>query len=219
LYKKVIVLILIALILICVAATNTWAFFKDTETSSNNITSTSTLDLLVGSTDPMTANITLSGIKPTDSGNAASWTIKNKGSSSGSFSISLGTVSNQENTRNEIETASGDTSDSEGELGGLVKIAIWMDTGNNGWGSGDYYLNPGSSLTKVNWSSGTTLPTGAYFTINTFSGKSSATLQTITSNTTAGNIKIEYSFPVTDYHDNAAQSDSSLFDIVFNLRQ
>jgi spore coat-associated protein N len=199
------------------AGGGTWAIFSDTEISTGNTLAAGTLNLKVGSADPCTESIAVSNIKPTDTGHAASWAIRNTGTISGSFSLSFSAIDNQENGRSEVETACGDTSDGAGELGGKLTIAVWMDVGNNGWGSGDYYFEPsGPNLIKRSYSS---FPTLAYFTLADFDNTSSASLQTIAASTTAGNFKVDYDFPEGGSNDNTAQSDSCIFDVTFNLDQ
>jgi predicted ribosomally synthesized peptide with SipW-like signal peptide len=220
LLKKLIGLSLAGIILLSLTATGTWAFFKDTETGSNNRLTAGTLNLQVGAGDPMSENIALGNIQPGEAGNAASWTVHNSGSLNGSFSLSMGAVHSAENGRSEVETASGDISDGTGELGGLLTLALWMDNGSSGWSSGDYYLDPsGSGLGRVDWTGGASLPAGAYFTVNSFSGRSSTALQNIAANATPGNFKVDFSFPENGSDDNQAQGDSCAFDILFHLSQ
>lgn len=218
--RKIIGLSLAAIILLALTATGTWAFFRDTETGSGNSLAAGTLDLQVGNFDPMTEKIDFSGVKPGDAGDAAAWSIRNTGSISGHLSISAGAVNNDENVRSEVETASGDSTDNVGELGGMLTVALWMDSGTSGWSSGDYYLDPsGSGLAKVVWSGEPTLPAAAYFTLNTYSAKSSASLQTITSGTVPPNFRVNYNFPESGAGDNQSQSDSCNFDLIFTLSQ
>jgi predicted ribosomally synthesized peptide with SipW-like signal peptide len=218
--KKLIGLSLAALILLSLTATGTWAFFRDTETAKNNTLTAGTLNLQVGAADPMGESILIENIRPGDAHNLASWSVRNKGSLSGGFSVSVETVNNAENGRSEVEIASGDLSDVEGELGDMITLALWMDNGAGGWSSGDYYLNPsGGSLTRVPWAGGSSLPAGAYFMLNSFSATTSAVLQIIAANSTAGNFRVDLIFPENGANDNRAQSDNCTFNILFSLKQ
>jgi predicted ribosomally synthesized peptide with SipW-like signal peptide len=218
--KKIIVLSLAGLILLSLTAAGTWAFFNDTETGSENSLSAGTLNLQVGADDPMSESITLDNIQPGDADNLASWAVSNTGSLAGEFAVSVNTVSNAENGCSEVETASGDPGNGEGELGGLLTLALWMDSGNNGWSDGDYYLDPsGGSLVQVAWTDGSGLPDEAYFTVDDFSQKESSNLQLILPNSTPGNFRVDFIFPDNGSADNQAQSDSCTFDIEFSLNQ
>ena len=79
--KKIIGLSLAALLIIAVVGSGTWAYFSDNETSQNNTITAGTLDLQVGANDPCTEAINIGpDLQPGDSGNAADWTVTNKGS-------------------------------------------------------------------------------------------------------------------------------------------
>jgi predicted ribosomally synthesized peptide with SipW-like signal peptide len=198
--------------------TGTLAWFNDTETSAANNFITGTLNLQVGSADPMTDKVALSNIKSTDTGTAATWLTRNRGTTSGTLDVAIGTITNNENGRSELEISAGDTTDNVGELGGLLKIALWMDVDkSSGWTSGDYYLK--SDGTKVAWTSGATLPAVAYDTINNFGSKSWTSLQTVAASGDAGNFRIEYNFPDGGSSDYVAQGDSCVFDITFSLNE
>jgi predicted ribosomally synthesized peptide with SipW-like signal peptide len=218
--KKLIGLSLAAFLLLSLTATGVWAFFRDTETTKNNTLTAGTLNLQVGAADPMTESILIENIQPGDAKNLASWAVRNKGSLSGGFSVSVETVNNAENGRSEVEIASGDLSDVAGELGDMLTLALWMDNGPGGWSSGDYFLDPsGGSLARVLWAGGSSLPAGAYFMLNSFSGLGSSVLQNIAANSTEGNFRIDCNFPENGIADNGAQSDICTFNILFSLKQ
>jgi len=216
---KKILISLMVIGMVCIAiGGGVYALFSDTETSAANTFTAGTLNLQVGSADPCTERITLSGLKPTDTGNAASWLTTNIGSINGTLDVMLSAITNNENTRSEVETAAGDTTDVGGELGGLLKVAFWMDTIKDGtWSSGDYYLS--SSGTKVSYVSGSTLPSAAYDVVNNYGSKSWTSVQNVNGTADAGNFRVEYDFPNGGSGDNVAQSDSSVFDITFVLNQ
>jgi predicted ribosomally synthesized peptide with SipW-like signal peptide len=194
-----------------------YAIFSDSETGAGTFTA-GTLNLQVGSADPCTENVTISNLKPTDTGNAATWLTTNIGSINGILDITLGAITNNENTRSEVETAAEDTTDVGGELGTLLKVAFWMDTNMDGtWSSSDYYLSSGG--TKVSWVSDTTLPSAAYDILNNYAGRSWASLQTVNATADAGNVRVEYNYPNGGSGDSVAQSDSCVFNITFILNQ
>jgi predicted ribosomally synthesized peptide with SipW-like signal peptide len=197
--------------------TGVFAFFSDTETATGTFTS-GTLNLQVGTADPSTATLTLSSLKPSDTGTAATWLVTNIGSINGTLDLALNATTNNENTRSEVETAAGDTSDDTGELGTLLKVAFWMDSDkDNDWSSGDYYLS--SAGAKVSYASGSTLPSAAYDILNNYASKTYTGIQTVNGTADAGNFKVEYNFPNGGSGDNVVQSDSCSFNLNFILNQ
>jgi predicted ribosomally synthesized peptide with SipW-like signal peptide len=215
LLKKIVGLSITALLVLCLTAVSTWAYFKDTESTQSNTFQSGTLDLQVGL---VTGQLSVSDLIPGSSGNASAWLLQNSGSLDGSLSLLLSPISNTENEVTEVEQASGESSSNTvGDLGGLLKIALWMDINNDGWSNGDYYLDPsGISLDKVIWSVGTPLE---YFYLNSFDSKTSTAMQIIPSNSTAGYFKADYSFPSNGIGDNLAQTDSCSLNLTFYLAQ
>jgi predicted ribosomally synthesized peptide with SipW-like signal peptide len=195
-----------------------YALFSDTETAAGNTFTAGTLNLKVGAADPCTETINIGSLKPTDAANAASWLVHNLGTMSGSLDITIGAITNNENTITEPEAAAGDVTTPAGELGGLLKTAFWMDSDKGGtWTSGDYYLK--SDGTKVAWQTGeSTLPTAAYDLLNNYP-HTWTSVQTVATNADAGNFRVEYNFPNGGATDNVAQGDSCVFDITFTLNQ
>lgn len=220
--KKIVGLTMAALLITTMAVSGTWAFFSDIEASQNNAITAGTLDLQVGATDPCTASIDIgTQIKPGDSGNAANWTVTNKGSVSGTLKIAIGSITNNENTRTEPEEAAGDTTtgSTEGELGDFVDIAIWLDMNRSGgWDSGDMYLRSNGAV--VNWLSGSSIPPEAYDNINSYDSIDWESVDGVPTIAGAGDLDfmVEYSFPI-DANDDQAQGDSCVFDITFTLEQ
>lgn len=161
--------------------------------------------------------LTISNVEPTDSGTAAEWLTTNLGSVDGALTVAVGAITNSENGRSEVEIAAEDGTDNVGELGGFLKVAFWMDAdGSGGWSGGDYYLK--SDGTKVSWQTGqSTLPIAAYDVLNSYGGKSWASLQAVNASTDAGSFRVEYSWPDGGNSDNVAQGDSCVFDITFSL--
>ncbi len=218
--KKILGLTIAAVLILAVVGCGTWAYFSDTETSGTNTITAGRLNLKVGSSEPMAENITLSNKKPGETGNAASWQLSNTGTLDGTFSVTVSSITNNENTRYNMETAAGDSTDVGGELGTLLKLAFWGDKdGSSNWTSGDYYLST-TNDTIVAWASGATLPTAAYATLNSFSVKNYLNKHTITATDATGYFKVEYDFPDAGNNgDNIAQSDDVQFTITFDLNQ
>lgn len=191
-----------------------YAAFSDTETSTGNTFTAGTLNLKVGSADPTTETITVGSLKPGDTGNAGSWLTRNDGSIAGTLTVSVGAITNNENTVEEPET--GDTGE-PGELGANLTIAFWMDADKDGsWTSGDYYLK--SDATKVSWQTGeASLPAAAYATLDSYASDTWTNVQNVAASTDAGNFRTEYNLPSGT--GNSVQSDSSVFTITFTLNQ
>lgn len=217
--KKILGLTVAALLVMGLVGGGTWAYFSDVETSTGNVLTAGTLNLQVGDVDPTTANITVAAMKPGDTGNAADWNIINNGTISGNLTIAISAITNNENTRLEPELAY-DATDGTGELGGLCKIAIWLDHDGDGtWESGDQYLE--SDGTVVPWASGDTVPSEAYDYISSFANKDWSQAEGIATMGNGDNFDfmVEYDFPEGGPSDNAAQSDSCEFTITFTLTQ
>ena len=215
--KKIIGLTVAALLVMGLVGGGTWAYFSDTETSGTNVLSAGTLDLTLGGA---AAPFSISNVTPGDSSDPeVAWTLTQSGSISGNLTIAMGTVTNNENTRIEPELAydASDGADT-GELGGLAKIAIWLDNNQaNGWDSGDQYLK--SDGTVVDWSS-SPLPPAAYDTIDSFDSVDWAQPDIATMATTDEfDFMVEYDFPEGGLTDNKAQGDSCDFTITFTLEQ
>jgi len=231
--KKLISLGIAVAVIIALVTTGTLAKFSDTETAEDNEFTAGTLNLQVGTADPCTESFdiggTSPGMSPGANGNAGTWLTKNTGSIAGDLSIKIGTVENYENADQSAdctdpEDDAGDTSctagSDQGELGGLVKVAFWMDVDKSGgWSSGDYYLPEGGG-SEVSYASGTTLPTAAYDILDDYDSDSWVDVQTsIAGGTDIGNFRIEYNWPTDGSSDNKAQTDYCVFDITFDLEQ
>jgi predicted ribosomally synthesized peptide with SipW-like signal peptide len=215
--KKIVVSLMVIALVGALIGGGIFAAFSDTETATDNTFTAGTLNLKVGSADPCTETISVSTLKPGDTGNAGTWLTRNDGSIAGKLTVAVGTITNNENTRSEVETAAGDTTDNPGELGGYLKVAFWMDADKGvTWTSGDYYLK--SDGTKVSWQSGdTTLPSAAYATVDSYASKTWTDAQNVAATTDAGNFRVEYDLPSAT--GNTVQSDSCVFTITFTLNQ
>ncbi len=220
--KKVIILSVAALLIVAAVGSGTWAYFSDGETSQNNTLTSGTLDLRVGVDDPCTESIDLgTQLQPGDGGNAADWAVSNMGSVNGTLKVTIGGVTNNENSTTEPEEAAGDTTTgaTEGELGDFVDIAIWLDMNQSGgWDSGDMYLK--SDGTVVSWTSGSSVPPEAYDDINSYDSVAWDFTDGMPAMTGGSDLDfmVEYDFPV-DADDNRTQGDDCQFDITFSLEQ
>jgi spore coat-associated protein N len=217
--RKILGLTVAALLVLGLVGGGTWAYFSDTETSGSNVLSAGTLDLTLGGA---TAPFDISDIKPGNSSDPeVSWTLTQAGSLSGNLTITMGTVVNGENTIWDAEADQGDVTDGAtgGELGSKVKVALWLDEGNDGWDdANDLYLIDGG--TTQAWQSGeTSVPSAAYDFVDDFSGDSWSNVATL-SGGGATYFKLSYSFPDSgDATDNVAQSDNCTFGVTFDLQQ
>jgi predicted ribosomally synthesized peptide with SipW-like signal peptide len=221
--KRILGLAVAAAAIIGLVASGTLAQFTDTETTGNNTFTAGTLNLQVGTADPCTETIDIggtSGLAPGNSGNAATWLTQNTGSIAGDLTISIGEITNNENTHSEVEEDAGDTTDgaTTGELGANLKVAFWMDGNKSGdWDhTSDYYLK--SDGTKVAYTSGgPDLPTEAFDILDNYNSDSWADVQNIAATSEAGDFRVEYDLPSGT--GNTVQSDSCVFDITFDLEQ
>jgi predicted ribosomally synthesized peptide with SipW-like signal peptide len=213
--KKILVSLMVIALVCALIGTGIHAYFSDVETSTGNTFTAGTLNLIVGSVDPCTQTITVSNLKPSDTGDAGIWITRNDGSIDGKLTVAVGTITNNENGVQEPET--GDTG-GPGELGANLKVAFWMDADKSGgtWSSGDYYLK--SDGTKESWNTGeSTLPGAAYATVDSYDSKTWTDVQNVAASTDAGNFRIEYDLPSAT--GNNVQSDSCVFTITFTLNQ
>lgn len=199
--------------------TGVFSYFSDAETASDNTFTTGMLNLQVGSADPCTESISVSGLVPGSTGHAATWQVQNTGNVNGDLGASVGAITNSENSINEVEADAGDVTSgaTEGELGANLKVALWMDVNGNGnWDSGDYYLVDGG--TAQAWQTGeASLPAAAYVTLDSLGGDSWADVQTNAGTGSIGSFRVEYELPLATT--SVVQGDSCVFDIQFTLDQ
>ncbi|MFC2011118.1 TasA family protein [Chloroflexota bacterium] len=216
--KKILGLTIAALLVMGLVGAGTWAYFSDTETSGTNVLTAGTLNLNVDSTDPFTLNISVPALTPGTTGNAANWTVQNDGTISGNLTVAVSAIVNGEGVNPESETEST----GDGELGGLAKMAFWLDYDQDGiWSTGDKYLDASGAGTVVDYSSGTTLPSAAYDVIDDFGTTDWAQSDGIATMAASAefDLLIEYDFPDGGSGDNTAQGDNCTFTIDFTLMQ
>ncbi len=225
--KKIIGLAIAALLIVGIVGGGTFAYFNDTETAADNTFSAGTLDLKVGASDVTVTPFSISAKKPGDVGTAATWALENTGTLDGTLAIGISAITNNENTRYDMETDAGDTTSgaAQGELGGLLKIAFWHDINSDGnFDNGEKYLK--SDATVVTWAGGdnTTFNianvAAAYATVDSYGGDSFASVATMTASTAMGNFLVLYNFPnAAGNSDNVAQSDGVQFTITWTITQ
>lgn len=225
--KKILGLAVAAMMVMAMVGAGTWAFFSDTEQSAGNILTAGILDLTTGGT---TTTFSLGPLIPGASADPeVDVTLTNSASSTiaADLSISIGAVVNNENGVGDPEsdallgndTTSGAT---QGELGSLVDIAIWLDADDSGtWTTGDSYLISGGTIQAWQAAEGPAMPAAAYETIDSFSSASWTAL-TLGVNLTSGSstyFKMSYDWTNGGVTDNAAQGDDATFDVTFTLTQ
>lgn len=199
-----------------------YAAFSDSEMTADNTLTAGTLDIKVGTDDPTTESIAVSNVKPTDSGNAATWPVNNIGSITGNLTIALGAITNFETTLTEPESSAGDATSgaTQGELGTYLQVAVWLDVDESGtWNTGDIALNSDAS---------TTTSTGVeplpYDALDDYDSDSYADVIVMTADDSGAGgtdefqFMVDYEFP-NDANDDRAQNDSVSFNVTFTLDQ
>jgi len=132
--KKIIGLTISALLVIGIIGGGTFAYFSDTESSTNNILTAGTLDLNINGGNIAVTTLSVSDVAPGDSGSDNS-TLANVGSLLGELDISTSTVLNTPGEGGtEYEGGSG-------ELGANAELAMYIDVDQStDWSDGDIGL-------------------------------------------------------------------------------
>ncbi len=206
--RKILGLTVAALLVMGLVGGGTWAYFSDVETVANNTFAAGTLNLKVGSADPVTENFTVTDAVPNQSG-SYDWLLKNDGSVAGSLDITFTNIVDAENSVNEPEEAAAGENGTvavpgtDGELAENLFLLIYIDEDNSDNNTGgdtvihnDYIKGGSANLT------GEMLSNYA-MAANYGSGGDKA-------------FRIEWSIAAAV--DNEIQSDSAGFDIEFELR-
>ena len=134
--KRILGLTIAALLVIAMVGGGTYAYFSDVETSTGNTFTAGTLNLQVGSADPLTETITVTDTYGGDSG-SYDWLLKNVGSIAGSLDITFSNIVDAENGVNEPEDADPDedgtvaSPGTDGELAEVLALVIYIDENNN----------------------------------------------------------------------------------------
>jgi predicted ribosomally synthesized peptide with SipW-like signal peptide len=204
--------IMLILVASLFATVGTMALFSDTETSASNNLTAGTLDLQVDDQDdPNVAHMTVEDMKPGDTIHQY-YTLTNVGSVCGQVSIEFANQVNYENGQTEPEAAvdatGGDPGEGNGELGGRLYVLVkWSDDAGTTWHE---ILMVPNGHTFINNLVG---PYGL--------GENGADPIPTLCNGDAIEIELRlwWNNQNSDDFDNAAQSDSVTFDVIFNLDQ
>jgi len=207
--KKIIGLSLAALLIIGIIGGATFAYFSDTESSTNNTLTAGILDLHIdgGDTPPAVTTFNVSGVAPGDSGSGTSTLTNVVGGIDGELDIATSAVTNTGAVSGTSEYA-----DDSGDLGGVAEIAMYLDIDQSGGvTAGDIGLQ----------SDGTTYdPTGglAYDVIDNYASESwDEVLTTMAAGDNDDFIVLwDVDGPTAG---NNIQGDSVSFDITFTLEQ
>ncbi len=214
--KKILLGIILGAVVLLLVSVGVLAYFSDTETASGNTFAASTLNLQVGTADPCTESINIASLTPPASGNAATWLVRNTGAATGDLRVAVSAIVNNENTCSEVEAEAGDvtTGALQGEMGGNMRIALWLDTDkSDGWNTGDSYLQSDGSI--VAYASGATLPAEAFDTVDAYGSRSWTAVVSGAGDGDIGNFRVEYDLPGTV--DSKIQSDNCVFSLSFTL--
>jgi spore coat-associated protein N len=201
--KKILGLMVAALLVIALVGGGTWAYFSDTEQSTNNSLTAGILDLTVDGVNTAVTTFSEGAVAPGESG-SGSTTLANAGSMAGELDIAFSTITNTDGTPVEFGVGSG-------ELGGVAEMAVYLDIDQSGdWSSGDIGLK--SDATTYNH------PTALdYATIDSYDSDSFDAVIASMAVSAADDFIVLWQVPTTA--DNTIQGDSVSFDVTFTLEQ
>jgi spore coat-associated protein N len=201
--KKILGLMVAALLVIMMVGGGTWAYFSDTETSANNTLAAGTLDLNIDGGNTAVTTFSVSNKAPGDSGSGSN-VLANVGSLPGELDIAFSEVTNTAGSGGtEFEGGSG-------ELGGAALLAVFVDVDSDGtWSSGDIGLK--ADGTKYNH------PTALdYASVDSYS---EATWDNVETMAVSASDKIMVMWQIPTTAGNEIQGDSLSVDITFTLEQ
>jgi predicted ribosomally synthesized peptide with SipW-like signal peptide len=201
--KKIVGLTIAVLLIVGLVGAGTYAYFSDTESSTNNTLTAGTLDLNIDGGNVAVTTFTASGVAPGDSGSGSS-TLANVGSISGELDIATSAVTNTPGAGGtEYEGGSG-------ELGASTQIAVYLDVDQSGgWNAGDIGLQSNGATYSF--------PTALnYDEINDYASETWNAVETMVTSA-ADDIFVNWQVPVGAVND--IQGDSVSFDITFTLEQ
>ncbi len=202
--KKILGLTVVALLVIGMVSGGTWAYFSDTESSTDNSLTAGTLDLNIDGGNIAVTTFSETDVAPGDSGSGSS-TLANVGSMDGELDIAFSAITNTPGA------GSGEYEGGSGELGGVAEIAVYLDIDQSGdWSSGDIGLKSDNNTY--------THPTALdYATIDSYgSANWDAVIAAMTASA-ADDFVVEWRVPTSA--DNSIQGDSVSFDVTFTLEQ
>jgi spore coat-associated protein N len=201
--KKIVGLTIAVLLIIGLVGAGTYAYFSDTESSTNNTLTAGTLDLNINGGNVAVTTFTASAVAPGDSGSGNS-TLANVGSMSGELDVTTSVVTN-------TPGAGGEFGGGSGELGASAQIAMYLDVDQSGsWNAGDIGLQ--SNATTYSF------PTALnYDVIDNYASEKWDAVEATMVVAAADDIVVNWQVPASA--DNSIQGDSVSFDITFTLEQ
>lgn len=207
--KKVLFAVLGLLIVASLAGAGTFAYFTDTEKSTNNTMVAGTLDLTVDSTDAAVTTVDVFNKAPGDSG-VGTTVLKNVGSLEGELEITMSAITNTESTGTTEYEGDGDP----GELGAYLKMVLWIDVDKSGtFNSGDVELLSDGTVAAYDAVNNTAL---TYDIANNYDSDSWDVAETMAAGA-EDNFVISWEIPTGT--GNSIQGDSMSFDVSFLLEQ
>jgi spore coat-associated protein N len=201
--KKILGLTLATLLVMTFVSGGTWAYFNDTESSSNNSLTAGTLDLNIEGGDSAVTTFSVDSAVPGDSGSGSD-TLANVGDLNGELDIEFSAITNTGGS------GGGEFEDGIGNLGAVAEIAAFIDVDQSGtWNSGDIGLK----------SDGTTYNDSValdYDAIDDYDSQTWDAIETLAASSTDDFI-IMWRIPAGAGND--IQGDSVSFDIAFIMEQ
>jgi spore coat-associated protein N len=201
--RKIAILSVAVLVIIGLVSAGTYAYFSDTESSTNNVLTAGTLDLNIDGGNVAVTTFTASAVAPGDSGSGSS-TLANVGTMAGELDITTSAVTNTPGAGGtEYEGGSG-------ELGANAQIAMYIDVDQSGtWNAGDIGLQSNGAMYSF--------PTALnYDAINNYASETWNAVETM-GISASDNIVVNWQVPAGAGND--IQGDSVRFDISFILEQ
>jgi spore coat-associated protein N len=201
--RKIAILSVAVLVIIGLVSAGTYAYFSDTESSTNNVLTAGTLDLNIDGGNVAVTTFTASAVAPGDSGSGSS-TLANVGTMAGELDITTSAVTNTPGAGGtEYEGGSG-------ELGANAQIAMYIDVDQSGtWNAGDIGLQSNGAMYSF--------PTALnYDAINNYASETWNAVETM-GISASDNIVVNWQVPAGAGND--IQGDSVRFDITFILEQ
>jgi spore coat-associated protein N len=201
--RKIAILSVAVLVIIGLVSAGTYAYFSDTESSTNNVLTAGTLDLNINGGNVAVTTFTASAVAPGDSGSGSS-TLANVGTMAGELDITTSAVTNTPGAGGtEYEGGSG-------ELGANAQIAMYIDVDQSGtWNAGDIGLQSNGAM----YSFPTVLN---YDAINNYVSETWNAVETM-GISASDDIVVNWQVPAGAGND--IQGDSVSFDIYFILEQ
>jgi spore coat-associated protein N len=210
--KKILSLSIVALMVIGLVAGGTWAFFSDTESSTDNEFSAGTLDLTIEEGNVAVTMFSVTDKVPGESGSASA-DLANVGNTSGELDISISNYTSTESTGSTEYESDDIGGEGVGELGGVLTIAMYIDVDESGtWTSGDIGLK--SDETTYTYSAGEA--DLQYAAVSAYDGDEWDAVLTMAAAAT-DDLVVLWDIPTSA--DNTIQGDSLSFDISFVLEQ